>query len=468
MTLMKSGAVALLAAGLGIACSNPTSDLQTGPKRVLATPQFAVIDSGGTAKVLVQVYDEQGYVLPNAVSFTNTAAVTVAKDPAFRPDLSQKYGAQYIITAVSANTGQVIFTTTGGVADTFDVIVAPPTTLVGAVLSVQNPALGDVVTITAPTGGYSFTAASNIIIPSTTPGEHAPYALVGISPDGSQINFIPGPNASGIVTVDGVKANFAPDLPAIEVQTTTALTTPVLTNVAVNYDNTAPNINDLVTVTAAGYKFLPSVGIDFDGAEQTVVSIAADSSTFTFRAAQAGASGTATIRNLALSFLTTVPLTFPTTATNEVTVGATQTNLTGASDIATAQPLAVPAKGHTSVLNDGGAFSGSGDCTGSPGGANCRVYRLDVAADQTVGVAANWNDLADLGIYFADADGNDLTAAGSFPCDQHGNGATSHPEACSIDLPAGTNYMFVTTFAAFYPPPNNVDPTTINIVLTGQ
>jgi hypothetical protein len=51
-------------------------------------------------------------------------------------------------------------------------------------------------------------------------------------------------------------------------------------------------------------------------------------------------------------------------------------------------------------------------------------------------------------------------------CDGHGNGATSQPESCSVDLPAGQNYMYVVTFAAFYPPPNNVDPSTINIVVT--
>jgi hypothetical protein len=157
-----------------------------------------------------------------------------------------------------------------------------------------------------------------------------------------------------------------------------------------------------------------------------------------------------------------------TAAANEITVSATLTALAGTDAIATAPPVAVPPTGGSTVLNDVGTMADAAvatDCAGSPGGFNCRIYRLTTVADQTILVTANWSNTTDLGIYFADAAGNDI--APGFVCDAHGNGGTAHPESCTVDVPAGDNYMFVTTFGPLYPT-NDPDPATINIVIDGQ
>lgn len=647
MTRMKSGAVALLSAGLFLSCSNPTSDLETGPARLLVTPQFAVIDSGSTATAFLQVLDEQGNPLNTSVTFTSTPTVGVAVDPAYRPNATQKYGRQYIVTGLTANTGRVIFTAEGGEADTFDIFIAPPGNLGGATVSDAAPAIGTLVTATVPAGGYEFTPASVVTVPgasvftvapaanSTTidfyvgsggngpvtvsnvqptyaplnpvnavtvaplttppalagatvssaapgtgnlvtatapPGGYqftpasvvsvagtqvvtvaplansntidfyvgpagngpvtvsgvaatfvaltgittataatlttpaignptlsstnpavganvvltapAPFvftsatlvtvpgtqnAIVGLSPDSTQLTFRTGPGATGgnvtanNLVVEGVPA---PGLGPYAVVTTQSLTTGQVTSIPAAYSTTTPNTNDLVTVTAPGFIFRPQVSVRFNNAVQAVTSVAADGSSFTFRAASAGASGTIRIAAAALDFIPTVALgSVPTGANNEVTVAATVTALTGTDATATAPAVGVPATGQTSILNDDGTMAGSGDCLGSPGGFNCRVYRLTTAAAQTVLVTANWSNTTDLGIYFTDAGGNDI--APGFVCDGHGNGATAHPESCTVDLPAGDNYMFVTTFGPLYPT-NDPDPATINIVIDGQ
>jgi hypothetical protein len=69
-----------------------------------------------------------------------------------------------------------------------------------------------------------------------------------------------------------------------------------------------------------------------------------------------------------------------------------------------------------------------------------------------------------LGIYFFDAALTNVKPAPNL-CDAGGNGAGGHPESCSITLTPGTYYFAAVTFAVFYPPPDNVDPTAFTVTI---
>jgi hypothetical protein len=324
-------------------------------------------------------------------------------------------------------------------------------------LSATAPALGVPVVATVPVGGYVFTSASTVTVPGTG------AVVTGLSADSTQLTFLPGPNANGPATINNIIIEAAPVLGTYTMTSPTTLTTQVVTSIPSAYSSTTPNVNDLVTVTAPGFLFLPSVSIRFGNVAQTVTSVAGNGSSFTFRAAQAGASGTITIGGTALTSLPSVPLELPSAAANEVTVGAAVTALAGTGAVATAPTVGVAAPGFRAVLNDVGPFNGSADCGNSPGGADCKIYKVVLTEDAVLDVTATWNSNADLGIYFFDAALNDEFPG--FGCDAHGNGGTAHPEACSVPLAAGTHYIGVTTFAAFYGPPDNVNPTNITLTI---
>ncbi|HEY7028376.1 MAG TPA: pre-peptidase C-terminal domain-containing protein [Gemmatimonadales bacterium] len=137
--------------------------------------------------------------------------------------------------------------------------------------------------------------------------------------------------------------------------------------------------------------------------------------------------------------------------------------------LATAPTIPVPASGANEVLYDAAAFNGSADCTGSEG-VPCRFYKIVLAAPTTMDFAASWFDdpagvgaTTDLGVYMVDAGGNDL---GSFGCDSHGNDGVT--EVCTVALGAGTYYVTVVTFAAFYPAPDDVNPPSFQLQITTQ
>lgn len=226
-----------------------------------------------------------------------------------------------------------------------------------------------------------------------------------------------------------------------------------------------PNVNDLVTLTAAGFKFLPATSVRYGGFDQLVTARAADSSSITIRMGNPGSNLTLDVRQIAVGYLPSVGLNLLSSAGE--TVGPGITALTGTDAIATAPDVVVPADGSTIdfQLNDAGTFNNSADCNGGAGGAPCRIYKFTLAADQEFDVSSSWPNNSDLGIYFVDASNSDVFPG--FGCDQHGTGAAgANFESCTVDLPAGTYYMQVVTFTAFYAPPNNVDPASITVTLS--
>jgi len=223
------------------------------------------------------------------------------------------------------------------------------------------------------------------------------------------------------------------------------------------------NINGLITFTGAGFKFPPSTRVLLGGNDQLITAISADSNSVTFRAGQLGG-GSITVVGLTLASVTSAALTLPSDV--GIQVGPAVTQLTGTDAIATAPDALVPsAAGAIAVLTDEGPYAASTDCTNSPGGFPCRIYRI-VTSGADFDVSATWSNNADLGIYFTDAAGTDT---GHHDCDSLGQGAGGHPEECTVDgLAAGTYYMYVVSFATGYPPPNNVDPADFSVTITSH
>ncbi|MBK8002813.1 MAG: hypothetical protein IPK12_02455 [Gemmatimonadetes bacterium] len=227
------------------------------------------------------------------------------------------------------------------------------------------------------------------------------------------------------------------------------------------------NVNDTVNLSAPGFKFLPGTQIIFGGSQQFVVSRAADSSSMTIRLGNAVTNGNFDIQGIAVGYLPSIGLNLLSAATQ--TVGPAITAFNGTDAIATAPDIYVPAdgSGRAFTLTDVGTFNASADCTGGPGGAPCRIYKLVLPTDQAFDISSTWTNNTDLGIYISDVSnaGTSLGAA----CDAHGTGAAgANFETCTADLTAGTYYVQVVTFTAFYAPPNDVDPTSFTVTLTAH
>jgi hypothetical protein len=223
-----------------------------------------------------------------------------------------------------------------------------------------------------------------------------------------------------------------------------------------------PNVNDLVTITAPGFKFLPITTVRFGGSDQLITARAADSSSITFRATNPGTNVALDVRQIAVAYLPSIGLNL--LSTDPVTVGPAITALAGTDAINTAPDVVIPADGTTVpfTLTDVGPFHNSADCTDNTG-FPCRIYKFTLATARSFDISTSWDNDADLGFYFVDASNSDVGGT----CDAHGQGPTGHFEGpCTVDLPAGTYFMQVVTFAPAYPPPFDVDPSTFTVTFT--
>jgi hypothetical protein len=224
----------------------------------------------------------------------------------------------------------------------------------------------------------------------------------------------------------------------------------------VTYSTTTPAVNEVVTVSATGFKFHPDAHASFAAGGDALggggivgLGISADSNTFSFLP-KPGSSGELTLDNVALSFLPAVPLSVVLPAA----ITVSNTPLAGTDAPGTAPTLATPASGEETAIIDVGTtpgYIGCGDI-----GIDCQIYKFDVpAGGGTYDFTMTWSNTADEGLYFFGADGATSTGDG---CDSLGNGdpGPSQPEVCAdLALAAGTYYLAVVPFGAFYDP---VDP----------
>ncbi len=473
--------VAALAALTGLlACGDPTGDLRNGAQKLSTDFVLVNVGLGKTTFITSSIVDEQGNPLPGAITATsnNPAAISVAEVDTFRQGVKDKLALQFAITGLVPDSG-VITLTGAGHTDTVRVQVSPKNAIAGTMNGAPS---GDTVTVSAAIGQViTLQAFGNIVFDNTTTVTFGTLQAVvtAIGPGGTSLSFIPVPGSgylanpappalpgpAPVAATVNVALPYAPSLGRVSFTTSNVLTVPPVTSMPAVFSTATPNINDPVTVTAAGFKFLPNTQALYGGQYQTIDSISSDSNTVYMRASQSAAAGVVSFSNVALDFLTGAPLaSIP--SVNTLTVGATITPLAGTDAIATAPVISIPPAGKTTQLNDIGAggFSSGADCSANPGGFPCRVYKLNLTGAD-VGVSATWTNDGDLGIYFTDAAGTDT---GLHSCDNGGHGPSGHPETCTITGLTGTYYLYVNSFTSAYPPPNNVDPVSFTITLTGN
>lgn len=226
-------------------------------------------------------------------------------------------------------------------------------------------------------------------------------------------------------------------------------------NFPATFSSLTPAFGDTVVLSApAPLTFSSGSTITIGTVVQPLLSIAPDSSSASFIAVP-GSAGPLNVSGLTLPYLAS-SLTL--TTVDEINAAS----VAGTGDFSTAPVLATPSTGQTITYIDAGGFAGNAECTGNIGGP-CLIYQINKGAGD-VDVTLAWNSSTDLGVYFYDSGQNGLGALG---CDNGGAGAAGQPETCTLSGAAGTYYLVVDTFAAFYTAPNNVDPTYVRLDLTG-
>jgi hypothetical protein len=273
---------------------------------------------------------------------------------------------------------------------------------------------------------------------------------VVVAADSSSLTFQAPPNANGPATV----ASFVfPGTYLVTLPTKAGITAPsVGDSLAATFSpGTTLNPLDELTITApAGFKFDAAANdtVTFTGQVGIINTVAADGSNIKLIPLP-GSTGpaqiTATIPTAAPQFSLTMP------TKTAITVGPL-TPLAGTDDPATAPEVTVPG-----TLTDAGTWAAT-NCGTTSGGDTCQLYKLTLAAPTSLHFTLSGPGPADLGLYFLNSDLTDYStfADGNTYCDSNFNNAP--PEDCTLNFPAGTWIMVVTSFGDLYVPPDPNPP----------
>ncbi|MDX2262513.1 MAG: hypothetical protein SFU84_12550 [Gemmatimonadales bacterium] len=444
MKQMVRGAIAILAlSGLAACVDDPLLDINGAPNTIQANPNIMLVKQGDSSAVLLRLINEFNNSVPTEFTVSNVGAgISVALDTKYRPEFvdgqdtlsvpAVKSQQRYFVRGLAA--GEYTYTVTSqGVSGSFKVRVEPAN--LGAALSKTTGVAGDEVVINA-LPGTKFTSTATVAFATGA------NAIKTRAADGKSITVLVGPGVTGAATVAGVTLDYYPSLPALTLVTTNTMTTPALTAAPTTLSSGTPNTGASVTVALGGsIRFLGNAAVTVGGVEAPIIALSADSSTATVVPAL-GSSGAVAFSGVALSFLTSVPLTLPSdgkTIVPSATFGGV--TLAGADAFATAPEIALPTVvGRTTVMTDNGADWGTpSQCTGAPiGGDNCRFYKIVVPAGQTFTLVGRWNTTADMGFYRF----NSAFGAGATIADGLGQSATqSESGTLGANLAAGTYYI---------------------------
>jgi hypothetical protein len=417
---LRGSVVLATAVGMWSCSGDPTDSFRGSTSAITATPTSLFLPEGETKAVIVQAVDDQGNPLASTFTTSVGSGITVVEDTTFLPSNGAPIQGQtrYLVTA---NTFVGSSFTVSADGKSLEIPVRSlPLTFSGAFSNVA-PALGDTVTLTAPPG-IKFGAGTSI----SFPGAQGEVFITGISADSTVLSFLPPPGADTLASVSGLELTYALGVfPNDTIETTTKVTTPAV-SLSTNFSNVNPAVNEVVTVTATGFLFLPTVGV-VQGADTAVVlGISADGSTMSF-VPTPGADTIPTIFGVALSVLPEVSLTLPASAT--VTVPSTIPVAAGTAAFTTAPTINIPAdSGFTSIFRDAPPF---------PGGVReIRYYKVVVPTDGDYTITMDWTVGTDIDMAVC-------PAAGVATDDCDFSAATGdHPESKTFSLTAGTYYVY--------------------------
>jgi hypothetical protein len=236
------------------------------------------VPAGTTQPVVVTVVDEDGQALQADFTVSNVGAgITVEEDPTFLGLTTEnqiRRQARFFVTGVDLVAASFVVSALG-VSDTIEVTSIPAN--LAATISDTQPALGDTISITAPTGTF-FTEASTVTFEGALP--------FIVSQDASTIVFIPFPNINGPAVVSEVGVTSNPDL-TFSLATTTTVRTDSIVDIGAAVSNTSPALGAPITLTLpAGLRVipesLPSVAVAGVDVAPINITASADSATITF------------------------------------------------------------------------------------------------------------------------------------------------------------------------------------------
>ena len=464
MKKMVRGAIAILVlSGLSACTDDPLMPLNGDPTKVQANPAIMNVKVGDSTAVVLRLINDLNNSTPTTFTISGAGAgIAVNYDPKYRPEFVNgsdtlivpevKSAQRYFVKGVTS--GEYTFTATaGGISGTFKVRVEPVS--LGA-LAKTTAAAGETLVITAPNGT---TFATTATVAFTTGATSAPVRAA----NGSTLTMLLGPGVTGPATVTGVTMTFLPAAGNLTLVSSTSLTTPPLSVAPSTVSSLTPAIGVPITVQlGGGIRFIGSSKIFIGGREAGLQSLSADSSTATVMPMM-GSTGLITYTNVALSFLTTVPLALP--GDKSITVGSTYG---GASDpnataLATASTVVLPPVGRSFIFSDGGAL-GAG---GFAGGNGTRLYKFVVTGTASYDLEFSWQGTSDMGLYRLNSTGGGASSQGG--CDNGGQGTGGQPETCSVTgLAAGTYYFAVVFYDYGGGGAANIPPTHFQFRVTSK
>lgn len=280
--LLRGSVVLAVAVGFLSCSGDPTSDFRQ-PSGIVASPTSVFINVGDTEPVVASLQDDQGNQIAAEYTVTDVGpGLTVVQDTAFQhttAGLNIANAVRFQVTGTAiANSSFTI--NAGGESLVVPVRVTPAA--IDIAISNPTPAWGDTITLTAP-AGVLFTPESEVTFAGGPPGD-----IVSLSPDGTVLTVVPGPNVSGVVTVTHTTVTYDQSLD-FTVTSNGTVTTPTLTEVAGTFSTQTPALGASVTYTLpAGIRVIPATvmaagGLTVAGAiPPRNVTVSADSAVITF------------------------------------------------------------------------------------------------------------------------------------------------------------------------------------------
>ncbi|HUR94596.1 MAG TPA: pre-peptidase C-terminal domain-containing protein [Gemmatimonadales bacterium] len=379
----------------------------------------------------VSALDDQGNRISTAFEVTDPGSgISIRRDSTFLPvyiddtTLTVQPEAtvfRYIVTA-NAYTTTSFTVSSGGVDITVPVHVVAENVL-QAEVSDTEPALNELVTITAP-AGVTFTPTSTV----TFVGAAVQPAEVTVAADGQSLTFLPPPNITGAqALITDVSSVGSPGV-LYSPTTTARFTTPQLLVFDGTVSNLAPVANEAITVTLNPNTTFDPATATFQVGAAPATLIGATANTATLIPAP-GSSGLLFINGAVIDSLPQFALTLSNAETDTVVVGAAGT-AAGTDDPSTAPSVAVPDPGFSAPFFDTADFVASAD----------RFYKLVVPADGDYTISLDWTSGSDIDLFVCPAAG-----VATFDCDF--TAATgAQPETAVYSLTAGTYYLVAEDF----------------------
>jgi hypothetical protein len=345
------GLMLAAAAGVVWGCGDdPLAEGAGDNLQLVGDPTALFITAGDLERMVVELKDAQGTSVQTTFAISNVSSgISVEVDesfvPVFSPDgelLPPTSPTRVRLNITAANIPPSIESfdvTAEGQTRSFTVQITPAD--MAATFSTLTPGIGEVVTAT-PSSGLLFTADTEVLFSGF------PNAIVtDVAADGSQISFIVVPGSVGTPSFSEVVTTaLAPNV-TFTVPATSEITSAPL--VAVFSDPT-PDAGQAVTVSAAGFKFLPTTRVAIGSDTSANVAIAGDGSSLTF-VPLPGVAGILRFVDIELTVLPGTPLLIP---MDVFTVGGTvAAAIPGTDDGGTAPALDLPTvAGLSAVFTD--------------------------------------------------------------------------------------------------------------------